>query len=442
MKVEELNQHIKDTVLDLVKTEVGPLVKEAIEASVKTSLAPSAEDPSKTVKQVEIEKTAKALQEKAKEKSALHEFTGKKRERQKGEALGACVRAAKRAKNDYEATIYHLKKDGHDDIAQLFEDTAKLYGDQVLKAMTAGDPETGGVLIPQAVSTEVIDLLRARVIVRNMNPITLPMPNGNFRLPKKMSGTNSYYVGESTSPTTSHVKTGSVLLSFKKQMTLVPVSNDLFRFSSPGADQLIRNDIVSETAVRQDQAFLRDPGTDSTPRGLRYWASPNNVIVATGGVGGDANLAAMTTTLSKLILKLLENNIPMANCHWVMSPRTYMNLTAVRTTNGPYAFRDEMMRGTLWGYAFTVSTTVPNTLTEGSNSDTSELYFVDAGELVIGDSERLMIDASDIAAYEEGGTVKAAYSRDETVVRAISEHDLVARREEAIAVATGVRWGV
>jgi hypothetical protein len=53
-----------------------------------------------------------------------------------------------------------------------------------------------------------------------------------------------------------------------------------------------------------------------------------------------------------------------------------------------------------------------------------------------------LIDASDIAAYEEGGTVKAAYSRDETVIRAISEHDLVVRRAEAVAIATGVRWGV
>jgi HK97 family phage major capsid protein len=441
MKIEELTGHIKQTVLDVVKAETGPIVKEAIEASLKTNLAESKEHPGKTVKEVELEAIVKDLQAKAKGPSEIGKYTGVKRERQKGEAIGACVRAAKRAKNDYEGTIYHLKRDGHEDLATLFEETAKLYGEQV-KAMTAGDPETGGILIPQAVSAEVIDLLRARVIVRNMNPVTIPMPNGNFRLPIKTSGTNSYYVGESTSPTTSAVKTGNVLLSFKKQMTLVPSSNDLFRYSSPGADQLIRNDIVSETAVRQDQAFLRDPGTNSTPKGLRYWAAVNSVILATGGVGGDSNLAAITATLSKLILKLLENNIPMSNVHWVMSPRTYMNLTSVRTTNGPYAFRDEMMRGTLWGYGFTVSTTVPNNLTEGASSDTSELYLVDAGEIVIGDSERLLIDASDIAAYEEGGTVKAAYSRDETVIRAISEHDLVVRRAEAVAIATGVRWGV
>jgi HK97 family phage major capsid protein len=308
--------------------------------------------------------------------------------------------------------------------------------------MTAGDPETGGILIPQPVSGEIIDILRAKVVVRRMNPITLPMSSGNFRLPKKTSGTTSYYVGESTSPATSQVKVGSILLSFKKQVTVVPVSNDLLRYSSPGADQIIRNDIVDETAVRQDQAFLRDPGTDATPKGLRFWAAPANVIPATGGVGGDANLTSMTATLSNLVLKLLENNIPMSNVHWLFSPRTMMNLSIVRITNGPYAFRDEMARGTLWGYPFFVTTTVPNTLTIGANSDTSEIYLVDANEIVIGDSQRLLIDASGDAAYEEGGTVKAAFTRDETVIRAISEHDMVVRREQAVAVATGVRWGV
>jgi HK97 family phage major capsid protein len=437
MDLNQLQEHIKTVSLPIIKSELGPAVKDAVEASIKTALAPVQPGSDIGAKEAEIATLKLQLQAKASGLSLVGT-----RPRQKGEAIGPYVRAARKAKNDSDAMIYHLKKDGHDDLADMFEQTAKLYAGTEKGAMSAGDPETGGVLIPQAVSAEIIDILRARVIVRNMNPVTVPMPNGNFRLPKKTSGTSSYYVGESTSPTVSQVKHGSVLLTFKKQVTVVPSSNDLFRYSSPGADQIIRNDIVSETAVRQDQAFLRDPGTDATPKGLRYWVEAGNLINATGGVGGDANLGAMTATLSNLILKLLNGNVPMANVHWIMSPRTYMNLTSVRTTNGPYAFRDEMMRGTLWGYGYTVSTTVPNTLTVGANSDTSELYLVDAGEIVIGDSERLMIDASGEAAYDDGGTVKAAFTRDETVIRAISEHDLVVRRAEAVAIAQGVRWGV
>lgn len=435
MELKELSAHIKTVLAE----EVSPLVKTAVEEAVRTNLAEAGDGSGRSKKEKELQDQILDLQKEAKGKSLIGK--GTKREREKGEAIGACVRAARRAKGDFDDTVLYLKRDGHDDIAELFVEMQKDMGDQV-KAMTAGDPETGGVLIPQAVSSEIIDLLRAKVIVRKMNPIVLPMPNGNFRLPKKTEGTASYYVGESTSPTTSKVKVGSVLLSYKKQVTVVPISNDLLRYSSPGADQIVRDDIVSETAVRQDQAFLRDPGTDATPKGIRYWAAPQNIITAGGATGGDANLTGITATLSALILKLLQANIPMSNVHWIMSPRTYMNLSALRVTNGPYAFREEMGRGTLWGYPFYVSTTVPNTLTEGANSDTSELYLVDAAEIVIGDSQRLMIDASGEAAYEEGGTVKAAFTRDETVIRAISEHDIVVRREEAIAVAKELRWGV
>ena len=440
MNLEQLTKHIQTTVLPMIKESAGPMVKDCVEEAVKKALQPAGDGSGKSVRELELEGIVKSMQELARAKSETTDKAGNKR--QKGEALGAIVRALHKARHDYDGAMAFLKRDGYDDLAELMAAEQKALGDRGMKAMTAGDPDTGGVLIPQVVSQEIIDILRARIVVRRFNPVTLPMPNGNYRLPKKTQASSGFYVGESTSPTTSKVKHGSVLLSFKKLVTVVPASNDLFRFSSPGADQLIRNDIVDSMAVREDQAFLRDAGTDSTPKGLRFWAKDENVFAATGGVGGDANLGAITDTLSKLILKLLENNVPMVNPGWIMSPRTFMDLSTVRTTNGPYAFRDEMLRGMLWSWPFAYSTTVPNTLTEGANSDTSELYLVDFADVVVGDSERLMIDASGEAAYEEGGTVKAAFTRDETVIRAISEHDLVVRRPESVAVARGVRWGV
>ena len=439
MNLEQLTSHIRNTVLPMIKSEVGPVVKDAVEEAAAKALKPSETNPQKSQREIELESLIAELQAKAKGASVISD-----RKREKGEALGAVIRALRRSRNDYEGAAQYLKRDGHQDLAELVMNDSKLVtGEQmgIKGAMSQGDPETGGVLIPQAVSAEIIDILRARVVVRRMGPVQLPMPNGNFRLPKKTQGTQGYYVGESTSPTVSGVKHGSVLLSYKKLVTVVPASNDLFRMSSPGADQLIRNDIVDGTAVREDQAFLRDPGTDATPKGIRYWALPSNVIPCLGGVGGDANLAAMTSTLGALILKLVAANVPMVNPGWIMAPRTWMNLTTVRTANGPYAFRDEMARGTLWGFPFTYSTVVPINLTEGSNADTSELYLVDFADVVVGDSERLMIDASGEAAYEDGGTVKATFTRDETVIRSISEHDIVVRRAESVAVAKGVRWG-
>ena len=78
--------------------------------------------------------------------------------------------------------------------------------------------------------------------------------------------------------------------------------------------------------------------------------------------------------------------------------------------------------------------------TGGSNE--SELYFADFYEVALGETSNLIIDASGSAAYHDGSNVVAAFSKDETVIRAIIEHDLGMRQDEALAVLTGVKWGV
>jgi HK97 family phage major capsid protein len=438
MTVEQLNKQISEQVLPLIKENVGPLVKDLVAENVKKALESVAGEL--TVSQKANADAIKALQD----KSSPSVLSTAKRERQKGEPIGAIVRALWKSKNDVPRAVQILKSEGNGDLGDLMLAQSKhITGDELgMKSMLATDPDTGGILIPQPVAAEVIDILRSRVVVRRAGADQLPMPNANFRLPKKTLGTSAYYVGEGEAGTTSKVKTGSVLLSFKKLITIVPASNDLLRYSSPGADQIIRNDITDNMAVREDQAFLRDKGTDGTPKGLRYWANSANVFDGTGGVGGTTNIDAMTTTLGNLILKLIGVDVPMLRPCWIMAPRTYINLMTTRVSaTGVYAFRDEMARGNLWGWPFYYTTQVPVSLTEGANSDTSEIYLVDMADVVIGDSERLIIDASSDAAYEEGGSVKAAYSRDETVIRAIAEHDLVMRRDVSVAVAKAIRWG-
>lgn len=440
MTVEQLNKQISEQVLPLIKENVGPLVKDLVAESVKKSLEGATNDL--TALQKKNAEDIKALQDikDGKSKSAL---STSKREREKGEPIGAIVRALWKSKNDVQRAVSILKAEGNGDLGDLMLEQSKyVNASDNEKAMMATDPDTGGILIPQPVANEVIDILRSRVVVRRAGADQLSMPNANFRLPKKTQGTSAYYVGEGDAGTTSKIKTGSVLLSFKKLITIVPASNDLLRYASPGADKMIRNDITDNMSVREDQAFLRDQGINGTPKGVRYWAATQNVFDATGSTGGTTNIDAMTTTLGNLILKLIGVDVPMIRPVWLMAPRTYINLMTTRVSaTGVYAFRDEMSRGQLWGWPFFYTTQIPVNLTEGSNSDTSEIYLIDMADVVIGDSERLIIDASSDAAYEEGGSVKAAYSRDETVIRAIAEHDLVMRRDVSVAVAKGCRWG-
>jgi HK97 family phage major capsid protein len=119
---------------------------------------------------------------------------------------------------------------------------------------------------------------------------------------------------------------------------------------------------------------------------------------------------------------------------WLMSPRSWNNLSLAQTTTGAFAFRDEMARGTLMGYPFCLTTQVPGT------GATGELYLADFADVVIGESLNLLVDASMEAAYFDGSSVQAAFSLDQTVIRVIAEHDFALRRDVSAAVMTGMSW--
>jgi HK97 family phage major capsid protein len=431
MTMEQLNEQIKTTASAVIKEFAGSAVEKAVASAMEKSMAPSDKIEGLTKAQADMRQSIEALQGAVTGKSVL---STTKRVREKGEAFGTIVRHLNQRRNDVGAAVRSLKAEGHDDLAELVSEQSKWV--ETKAGMTAGDAETGGVLIPQPVSQEVVDILRARVVVTAMGPVMLPMPSGNYRLPKVTQGVSGSYVGESTSPTAETVKTGSALLSFKKLVTVVPASNDLFRMSNPGADQLIRNQIVSGLAVRKDQAFLRGDGTNGVPKGLRYQCKQSNLFSGAGSNG----VALYATVIGTLINALISGNSPMAKCGWILSPRTYMSLFMVRATTGDFILRDEMARGTLFGYPFKVSTQIPENLTDGGGTTETEIYFVDFGDVVVGETQGLIIDASSQAAYEDGGTVKAAFSRDETAIRAIDEHDLVLVRDACMAVANKVSW--
>jgi HK97 family phage major capsid protein len=307
--------------------------------------------------------------------------------------------------------------------------------ESVVKALREGAPTAGGFLVPEEYSTDVIELLRAEAVVRQLGPQVLPMSTGTLRIPKITAGASAYYVGESQNITKSEPTTGQITLRWKKLAALVPVSNDLLRYSSPGADALVRADMVRALASRGDQAFIRDIGDDASPRGMRYWANADNVFASAG-----TSLANITSDLGKMVQRLKQNNVPITRGGWLMHPRSEIYLLTLLTSNGQYAFRDEMLRGTLWGWPYRTTTNVPVNLTDGGNTDESEIYFADFADMVIGESQRLIIDVSTEAAYVEGGSTYSSFNRDESVIRAIQEHDFAVRRDVAVAVLNVVRW--
>ena len=288
-------------------------------------------------------------------------------------------------------------------------------------------------MIPPDFANEIIDLLRPRSVIRGAGVQTVPMPRGTLTLPKQTAGATASYVGENQDITKTQLTGGQIVMSAKKLAALVPISNDLLTIDvGDSADAMVRNDLVRQLATREDQAFLRDDGTQNTPKGLRYWAKTTTASSGTGAAQIEADLVG-------LIQNLEGADIAMSNPVWIMSPRSKNSLINLRDANGNLVFPEiRNAMPTLFTFPVFVTNNVPTNLGGGGNE--SEVYLADMDEVLLGETGGLEITADSSASYLDGGTLVSAFSQDQTVIRAIMRHDLAVRYDEAVTVLTGVQW--
>lgn len=317
-------------------------------------------------------------------------------------------------------------------------------------ALNTNDANSGGFLVPERYSAEIIEMLWPRTTIRrNVQAAgnVVPLVGGTDNYPTVESGTSAYYIGEGADITASEPTFGNLRMVEKEMAALVPISNKLLRHSSFNVDVMVRNNIVRAIAQTEDLAFLRSTGAGAAPRGLRYWVNSANVFAANASV----NLANIDADARTAELNLLQADIPMIAPTWLMAPRTYTYLRDLRDGAGQLVFPSlsvsvspnsfdgggVVQRPTWKGYPVEVTNNIPINL--GSGTD-SEVYLVDFGYVMIADSYQVRIDASDTASYMSAGSLVSAYSKNQTVIRALCAHDFGMQRNKAASVITGVQW--
>ena len=318
-------------------------------------------------------------------------------------------------------------------------DAAKFARDEIGDNDVAMAIETsagsGGALVPQNIHDEVIELLRARTVVRRLGAQTVPLPNGNMSLPRLASGATSGYVGEGTDVNGTESDFDDVKLNAKTMITLVPISNQLIGRAGFQVENLVLNDILGAMSVREDKAFLRDDGTSNTPKGFKKTATDASRTLAWTGT---ADLATIDAWLDQLILMLLQSDSLLIRPGWSLSPRSFIKLQGLRDGNGNKAY-PEIAQGMLKGYPIVHSTTIPVNLGTGSNE--SEIYFADWNDVIIGEMDNMTIDFSKEATYKDGsGNLVSAFARNQSLVRVVAEHDVGFRHVEGLALGTAVTW--
>ena len=342
------------------------------------------------------------------------------------------LRALAAGRNDIERGARHAEK----------------WGDAALaKDLRESVFAQGGALVPEPLMDEVIENLKSTSVVRALGARVLPMPNGQMNIARVATGTTGAWTAESTGPNATTMTFEHVTLNAKKMMAIVPISKDLLEDGDILADQIVAEDLRDELARAEDIAYIRADGTGNQPKGILQLVLDNVPAHAfqITHAGATATQKEIVDDLCKAMRLSKSANVRRRNPGWMMTARSEHHLLCLLDDNNNFIFREEIAAGRLFGFPLATTEEIPENLDVSGSlaNDETEVYFVDFGHVIIGESRGLAIEMMDGVAYKDaGGTVVSGFTNDEVVAKATLRTDIALRHlgREA-AVIRAVDWG-
>lgn len=303
------------------------------------------------------------------------------------------------------------------------------------RAMGEGTFSAGGSLVPSPAMGEFIDLTYAKTLAIELGANVIDI-NRALDLGKMTAGATAYYVEELGNITPSQPTTGKVSLSAKKVAAVVPISNELLRNPSAGADRIVRDNLVRTIANRRDLSFYRGTGSAGQPRGMLYWRNSANTDTQ-----GGTTVADKVADTIQLIRMVDESNVGLdAAAAFVMAPRVKWALAATYDSGVGLVFASMLNSGTLWGFPVGSTTAIPKNLGGGGNE--SEIHFGLHADTIIGIDENTPpeVELFVNGTYHDGSNLVSGISADASVFRILEGHDVVLQHDLAWATLTAITW--
>lgn len=276
----------------------------------------------------------------------------------------------------------------------------------------------GGNLIIEEYAQGFLDQLWDTTILSELGVNFIPSKSGNLTFSKIVEGVSAGYVPETGMIDTSTIKFGSIRLSVKKLMALVPVSNDLLRMANVSVDAIIRDQLIKEMAQAIDYAFLYGKGGEFEPRGI---ANVKNIQKVKDG-------AAVKPTFNlglDMLAMLRKKNMEVNDAAWVMGVDTYVALQKEVQTSVGRAQLDELLAGK-W---HRLPVVVTNKIKGDENNE--DLFLVKKDSILGIQSLDVQLDTSDTAAFMTQDGFVSAFQADYTLTRAIALNDFGLSNDEA-----------
>jgi len=237
---------------------------------------------------------------------------------------------------------------------------------------------------------EFIELLRNQTILGKLTQLTkVPF---NTRIPRQTAGSTGAFVGEGLPAPVNAMAFDNVTLPWSKADCIVVLTKELARLSSPNAEALARNDLMSGISEYLDKRFI-DPSfagvTSVSP------ASVTNGVVALAS--GGSTVAAITDDAERMIRAFVTARLSLQTGAWIMSPETALALSMVRGTQDNFMFPDISQNG---GTYFKMPVITSKSTTAAGSPTDGHIILIDQREVLLADDGQMMIDASGEASVQ------------------------------------------
>lgn len=290
------------------------------------------------------------------------------------------------------------------------------------RALSIGTPSAGGYLVPEPLSTGLIDMARSQSVAIRAGALTMKMESNTYSIARiEADPAWRWKVENAANTNDSGLTFGLVQLVAKTSHLWIPMSRELWQ-DAMNAPEMLERLLASSLAAEWDRVVLHGTG-DAQPTGL--FDDANAGVYTLGAAPSNYDWVSQAVQVVET-----ANHTPNA---LIMHPRTKGQLDRLKeaSTNAPL----QPPRSFVDLQKFT-TTNVRTDIESGASPNDDSCAFVGKfNETLIGTRMDLLVGASDVA---NTGTYNAL-TQFGLVVYAASRMDVVRLRPDAFCVVKGIQ---
>jgi HK97 family phage major capsid protein len=253
------------------------------------------------------------------------------------------------------------------------------------RAQSEGTNSAGGYTVPESLSRNIIDKLRARSTVSRAGMQTVTLDSDSNVMAKLTGDPTVSWRGENSTISDSDLTFSSVTWTPRSLAGIVKASSELIQ-DSLNIEQAIEMAFTQTMSSELDRAALLGTGTAPEPEGIVSYASVNSHDMG-------ASAGAALTNYDPFIeaIKLLYDSNANDPTAAIMAPRTWSEINTLKDANNNYLSKP----GAIANLPMYQTSKIPITDTHGTATDASKIVIGDFTQLVMGVRLGITIKALD-----------------------------------------------